>query len=139
MILSLSKFGQFGVVFFGGILVCGCSRTAEVRGTVYLNGTPLPSGRITFYSMTQLGRSCTGDIQPDGGFHLPACPTGTAKVTIQPQFLNGFRKGRKLTPVQQPRRNQLLLIPQRYLNPETTDILVTIYTGTNYIDIHMQP
>ena len=119
------------------VLTCaglaGCQRfsssapTYEVKGKVLLsNGKPLSSGRVIFVSTDASLPEVSGDIQQDGGFALTTREAGDGavpgkyKVRIEP-------RGRK-------DRKSKLSFPTKYVDEDSSGIVVTVQANANQLD-----
>jgi hypothetical protein len=79
LIRSRSRwFSLLAVLMLTAVTGCGPGR-GEVRGTVFVDGKPLPSGTIQFLGVD--GIPCAGAIGPDGTFSVQV-PRGDAKVIV---------------------------------------------------------
>jgi 3',5'-cyclic AMP phosphodiesterase CpdA len=96
-----------------------------VRGTVHFDGTPLAGGTVSFYPIPLDKKKPTksGDalIEPDGSFVLSTytandgSPVGEFIVTV-----TGVG------------------VPEKYGKPETSDLRVTVKTGTNVFPLELK-
>ncbi|MDW8244568.1 MAG: hypothetical protein RMJ88_15275 [Thermogemmata sp.] len=118
---------------------CGSESGAEVRGRVTFNGQPLRAGKVTFYHPTRPGRNVIADIRPDGTYHAYACPWGDVKVTVQPlrPRAAGTSRGRPYSGVKKA-ADAIPLIPQKYLDPATTDIVCPVRQNKQTFDIELK-
>ena len=73
-----------------GVLGCGGSGTARVKGHVTLDGQPLQQGAITFVSVDGVART-VGTVVLDGQF-IVDMPTGKKIVRIQGTKVVGQRR-----------------------------------------------
>jgi hypothetical protein len=116
------------------IVGCGTServipRTYPVNGRVVLgNGAPLTAGRIAFVPRDVLIPPASGSIEADGSFRLTtkvdgdgAAP-GEYKVRIEPAE----------TP-DAPRRGRRLKFPVKFVDEDSSGILVTVRAETNQL------
>jgi hypothetical protein len=101
-----------------GLLAVGCNKNAgltPLHGIVFLDGTPLPRGTISF--VPEQGRSSTGKIEPDGKFELQTFGGN-----------DGVRPGKYRVAIvafdgpQVEDRPVKSLIPQHYGNPATSGL-----------------
>lgn len=58
----------------------GCGGKGTVKGTVTIDGSPLPAGRIAF--IPSKGVAASGEIK-DGQYTVTGVPSGDAKVTVE--------------------------------------------------------
>lgn len=99
-----------------------------VRGKVYFDGSPLPEGSIVFHLQAPDTKrfTRTGDalLEADGSFVLSSytandgAPAGDYAVTIS--GTNSFQ------------------VPARYAKPDTSDLRVTVKTGTNDLTLELK-
>lgn len=95
--------------------------TAPVRGTVTLDGGPLPSGYVVV--PTTRGRMASGRIAPDGTFVLTTYDDGDgAQVGTHPVVVNEVPPD-EFSSV--PRQNRVR-IPERYSSAGTSGLEVTV-------------
>lgn len=117
-------------------VVLGCSRsepsippTHPVKGQVVLsNGKPLSGGRITFVPKDVRTPPASGAIGPDGNFRLTTkeegdgAVAGEYKVRIEPASASGDR-----------RRGPRLKFPVKYVDEDSSGLLVTVRAETNQL------
>jgi hypothetical protein len=85
---ACNGWGDRGMFFKVSDGLSGCSdqpAVAPVRGTVLLDGKPLPGGRVMFEPIAEgedkfVGKAAFGQIQPDGGFVLTTDKDGDGAV-----------------------------------------------------------
>ena len=126
------------------VVITGCGPgghgTASVKGVVTLNGTPVTSGKVTFFP--EGGRSAKGFIQQDGTFVLGtyeeadgAIP-GTHKITIA-DVSSVPSTGPDYDNVA-PRRKKESPIPERYANPSASGLTREVKAGEdNYFELEL--
>jgi hypothetical protein len=113
-----------------GCLLAGCTPgypdTAKVEGRVLLDGEPLMAGEVQFFA--DGGRfMATGPIHRDGTYRLTTfqledgAVLGPHKVAVQPPT--------------DDRGSPLLIIPERFQNPETSGLEYEVKPGQNVINI----
>jgi hypothetical protein len=85
-------FGALGLASLLGLYGCGgAAKPVKVKGTVTLDGKPLPNGLVKFIPTAERGREATGLTEADGSFQLETFTTadgalpGDYKVTVQYQ------------------------------------------------------
>jgi hypothetical protein len=108
---------------------CGPKRPAmaPVKGKVLLDGRPLNIGNVG--TIPSAGRGAHGDIQPDGTFELytysknDGAMLGKHKVGVVAYDSSG-PKGPE-SPYGK------LLVPRRYMNPETSGFTIDVQPGGN--------
>jgi hypothetical protein len=126
-----------------GFAGCGNSgpEVAQVYGKVTYNGEPVTKGNVSFVPMDPENTSpAAGKIQSDGSYELQTFEPGdgarpgkyrVAVTTItEKQILDYIPK----KPVPKPK----LEIPEKYTNPDTSDIVVTVESGSNDIPIKLE-
>jgi hypothetical protein len=111
-------------------LFVGCGKpdyqldTAPVRGTVTLDGEPLPSGYVVVPTMR--GRMATGEIQPDGTYEMTTyspgdgVQVGSQRVVVTP--VPPDQKAEKRVP-----------IPQRYQQAGTSGFTIDVKPGEDHV------
>lgn len=110
-----------------------------VFGTVMLRGMPIAGANVVFYRLdpNQAGRAQrTGDAKTheDGSYALSTygrfdgAPTGEYVVVVTPS--NGFPG--------EPAMPTAIEIPDKYRNPETSPLRVTVAEGDNAIDLQLE-
>lgn len=128
-----------------GLALSGCHRSGEslqpVSGRVTFQAKPVVAGVVRF-SSSQMGIDMTAEIRPDGSYeivraHGPGLPEGTYQVAIMPLRV-GRSKGSGVENL--PKRpNQHPDIPEKYRDPSTSGLTLTVNPGSNRLDIDMQP
>jgi len=116
--------------------IAGCGpcypETAPVQGTVTLNGKPLDSGEVQFWSDD--GPAATGRIETDGKYRL---------TTFQPDdgaILGGHRIAVKsLQSTLDVSGLVLFAVPEHYQDPQTSGLTANVKPGMNLIDIDLVP
>lgn len=113
------------------ILCAGCGphgpAVAPVKGKVVLDGRPLAVGIVN--TLPSAGRGAHGEIQADGSFQLhtfaknDGALVGLHKVSVAAYDGSGGK-----TP-ESPYGK--LLVPKRYLNPETSELKIDVQTSGN--------
>ena len=130
---------QFLALGVAWLFAAGCSdpnvastplgKTYPVSGKVVLaNGKPLSAGRVVLVPEEPTGAPSSGEIQADGQFRLTtksaddgAVP-GRYKVRVEPATTERGSKLRKPP------------FPIKYLDEDTSGIVVTVKSDTNAID-----
>ena len=115
------------------VATSGCGKpayqleTAPVRGTVTLDGKPLPSGYVVV--PTTRGRMASGKIQPDGTFVLSSYEDGDgAQVGTHPVIVN------EVPPDEfSPNTQQRVPIPPRYTSAGTSGLSVEVKPGEDNV------
>lgn len=138
-----------------GCMMWGCSPggvpTAEVSGTVTLDGKPLEGAMVGFYPASG-GAPATGQTDNAGKFKLKA-PLGKAKVSVSKTEAGGEAKvdqaaagaapaGTALSgppvaggaPPAPPKSG----VPAKYTNPDTSGITFEVKSGMQPVTIELQ-
>jgi hypothetical protein len=133
------------VLCLSPLVLAGCPpQTATVKGKVYLDGVPLKGGSVALINPG--GFSASGDILEDGSYVVHNVSTGTVKVCVDTESINPKGKSAptysppKGAPVPEGGYNpgegarankgkRYIKIPEKYGQPDTTDLTLTI-TGT---------
>lgn len=106
---------------------CGPQRPAiaPVHGKVFIDDRPLTQGRVV--AVPSSGRGANGIIQSDGSFQLSTygkndgALVGTHKVAVV--AYEGAGAGGPESSLGK------LLVPQRYINPETSGLTIEVASG----------
>jgi hypothetical protein len=101
------------------VLTCGpraaaADDLASVKGTITLDGKPLPSGRILFHLGD--GQFIGAKIKDDGTFKMERVPTGKYKVTVESAV-----QGKSV-------------LPARYAADDKSELQVEVKKGANTLD-----
>lgn len=122
-------------------LAVGCGdaqpKTAVVRGTVTLNGKPVPRGTVTFLPDGG-GPPATGEIQPDGKYALTTFRSGDGavvgkyKVMIVAMQDNADKLPEERTPLPPP------IIPIKYTSLATSPLTADVQDKENTIDFPLK-
>ncbi|GAB4127619.1 MAG: hypothetical protein Kow0040_01510 [Thermogutta sp.] len=116
-------------------VVSGCGKSGpklvKVSGQVLIDGKPLATGVPGFIQVIPEGtRPATGTIDPQTGkFTLTTfekedgCPVGTHRVTVTMRAMVGTES--------------VSLIPEKYADPQTTDLKVTVDKPTDSLTIEL--
>lgn len=125
-----------------GLAACwGCSRggelpTAPVTGKVTYKGKPVPSGTVMF--VPEKGPAATGEIAKDGTYTLSTyskndgAVLGKHKIAITALADMGDRLPEEQSPLPPP------LIPDKYLNQDTSGLTAEIKEGPNTVDLDLK-
>ena len=128
--LALLLIGLAGLVCGG----CGGEKTREVTGTVTYRGKPLPRGNVIFVP-GRGGPLAPAPIGPNGAYRVDA-PPGAYRVAVTAMPPLETVAGQNPEESVGPARS---LIPERYGNPETSGIAVTVEAETtNQLDITLR-
>jgi hypothetical protein len=106
------------------LALASCSQQRyPVEGKVTLDGHPLKTGTVLFWTDAKAERSGLprGDIRTDGSYSLhtggaEGAPAGTYKVTVSAEEIPDSTKPEK----------SKLLVPKKYMQPDTTPLTVKV-------------
>jgi hypothetical protein len=120
---------------------CGSSGPgmASVSGTVTYEGKPVPKGTITFQPVdSSKGRTATGEIGADGSYTVQTEQPGDGALVGDYRVAISAREEEVLDyhppkPVA-PKR----LVPQKYENPQTSELKATVKPGSNNIPFDLK-
>jgi hypothetical protein len=123
------------------LLGCGGSREkpCPVFGKATFQGKPISAGVIRF-SNPQAAIDMTADIGVDGAYevrmaHGAGLPEGTYRVAVMPP-----RRPWPLGPIKErPKPPDCRNIPEKYRQPLTSGLTLTVKPGDNRFDVDMQP
>ncbi|QDV73885.1 hypothetical protein [Botrimarina mediterranea] len=127
----------------GALLVsvgAGCNQgpfNADVKGTVTLDGKPVPPGVVIFSAAGGGRNSSRGRIESDGKYflvtrHNRGIDAGDYRVAVQV-----YEKGDPPGPGERAPANLPPLVPEKYLSVDTSGLEYTVEPGSNTIDIAM--
>jgi hypothetical protein len=102
---------------------CSCSgdRRAVVRGTVSLDGVPLPYGVVQFHGSA--GRVVTAALRSDGTFTATDLPPGEVRVAVVEDIMTT------------PKGKNRVQIPAKYKDARTSGLGYTVTPATRNLDI----
>jgi hypothetical protein len=124
------------LVLIVALTCCSCSRHSDkevftVRGSVMFEGKPTPNAVVFFHPQGE-PRSGTpmssGVVGPDGSFEITTfqpgdgAPAGMYAVSIV------WKK-----PAAVGDRDEVYLLPERYINPQTSGLRVEVKEGPNQL------
>ena len=118
-------------------LMAGCGGepeipTGQVKGKVSYEGTPLAEGVISFYS-SELGVGASADLTGQGEYEITEpIKTGTYAVTILPP---PEAPPQDAIPVST--KKEYKNIPQKYRDPQKSELTFSISEGENTFDVNM--
>jgi hypothetical protein len=137
---------------FLAVLTCACAALAgcrhslpvdhRVRGVVTYGGVPLREGRVTL--LGDNGRIGAAVIQPDGTYEVVDPPLGKVRagITTFPKL-----RPQPSQPLDLPRTKGLAFsvvpalaparVPERYTDPERSDLRFVVTPGVQILDIHL--
>ena len=130
------------VLFASALLVAGlglgCNQgpfNADVKGTVTLDGKPVPPGVVIFSAEGGGRNSSRGRIEPGGDYflvtrHNRGIDAGEYRVAVQV-----YEKGDPPGPGERAPANLPPLVPEKYLNVDTSGLTFTVEPGSNRIDL----
>jgi hypothetical protein len=115
------KFARIAICLAVAALGCKPSSqlpTAKVRGTVTVDGAPIPSGTV-YFSPTK-GRGARGKIKTDGTFELTTYQEGDGAIMGEHAVFvialdGGADEAEQSGPVKS-------LVPTKYSNPDTSEL-----------------
>lgn len=117
---------------------CGSERptTVPVSGVVTVKGKPLANAGVNFLPVAG-GRPAAGMTDAKGEFKLelyddrPGAVEGEYKVGVSAKKLSGIAVGPDglAAPVDPAKIKEEWLAPERYANPETSNLRVTVKAG----------
>lgn len=115
---------------------CGSELGAMVSGKVTLDGAPLTTGNVMFTPIGQ-GSAANGSIDASGSYSLHTgteggLPPGDYRVTVV------ATKPAPPAAPNLPPPPPIPITPQKYGRPETTDLRVTVKSGSNSIDLELR-
>jgi hypothetical protein len=117
------------------VLAAGCRRSpleeqAEVSGTVFYKGKPLPGGQITFANSR--GHTSVAVIDPRGHYQCPA-PVGEVQIAVENRMLERQTSDLPMAvPERAPKpqgesiRGTYVPLPQKYHALETSGLKYTV-------------
>jgi hypothetical protein len=102
---------------------CSCSgdRLRVVRGTVSVDGAPLPYGVVQFHGPA--GRLVAAALQSDGTFTATDLPPGEVRVAVVEDIMTT------------PKGKKRVQIPARYKDPQTSGLSYTVTRATRDLEI----
>jgi hypothetical protein len=151
------KFGLGLCVALSLGLTAGCNSSrnptapASISGRVTYNNKPVRGGTIVFHAKEGKG-SYRSALAADGTYEITDLPTGPMVITVETESLNPQKKGqsygggkgakvdqeyaeamRKMgAPVgQATTRGEYVRIPEKYSNPRTSPLSMTLEEGRN--------
>ena len=144
--------GFCAVFFVSQILGCSSKVGGDVKGTVTLDGKPVPSGFVTF--VYDNGQKAGAEIGDDGTYWMVKPPKGDAKVTIEsiqppadsqpglpaPSTDSVLPKDaeEKAKSSPQPRAGKkptYMALPEKYKNPKTCGFTISVTGSSQSLDL----
>jgi hypothetical protein len=136
------------VFLFLAVLASGCGHSplgeqAEVSGTVFYKGKPLPGGQITF--ATSRGYTVVAIIDPQGHYQCQV-PVGEVQIAVENRMLAPGKSSSQPMPVPEgapkpqgePIRGSYVLLPAKYHSPETAGLKYVVTKGPQTHDISLE-
>jgi hypothetical protein len=119
----------------------GCGESGPTMGRVYgkvtYNGKPVPKGTITFVPTTPGGRNATGVIAEDGSYSLQTESPGDGAITGDYKVAISARDDVILDYIPKKAPPPKRLTPEKYENPETSDLTAKVESGSNSRDFDL--
>jgi hypothetical protein len=148
------RLGGCSAVLLLLMAVTGCgSGTADISGRVTYQGKPLPAGAVIIHGAN--GKVQSGPISADGTYAIYKAPVGDVKIAVvtpkppppQPAATPGMKRskggGRKHPGAAEahppPPVDKFVPIPERYKDPEQSGLTFTLKSGSQTIDLDLQP
>lgn len=147
------------VLVFAAAAFClvGCSKSspapAKVSGSVTYKGQPIKAGTMAFH--TSEGVAYPAVISDDGTYSATDLPEGELVVTVDTAHLDPSKKSAAGTGKDADRRNKMMQgrmqdgppdaakaqpytkLPEKYSNPKTSPLTVTLKSGRQVKDIEL--
>lgn len=147
------------LAFLGALIVLiGCAKNpgapARVSGTISYKGTPIKGGTMKFY--TQEGVGYDAQITNDGTYTATDLPEGEMIVTVETESINPAAKGSTdknaekrmaaMTGGREPpagmggspkAMNVYIKVPEKFGNPKTSPVTVTLSAGRQVKNIDL--
>ena len=117
------------------LVASGCGKKdVAVTGAVTYNGERLKSGEVRFFAS---GVSRTALINSDGTYSISDCVAGEAKVAVVSSKSETPAAAPQIGKVGTAINIPVSAIPQKYGDPETSNLLYTLKRGSQKIDIDL--
>jgi len=116
---------------------------AEVSGTVFFQGEPLPGGQVSFVAVKG-GFAASETIDENGKYQIKA-PVGDVEIGVDNRMLRQ-QFGKPTSPLRlkqpgaeesKPLKGQWVDIPPSYSDPHTSGLKFTVKPGTQTHDIQL--
>ncbi|MHB1423738.1 MAG: hypothetical protein ACYC3I_11195 [Gemmataceae bacterium] len=119
------RVGLFACLNVLALVMAGCGPSrATVSGKVTMHGKPVTSGIVLFVSADN--QIATGKLDDEGRYVAPRVPMGSVKVAVQtlrPEQVQAAVANRsKDAPPLSSRATNLLFVPKKYTDPETSEL-----------------
>jgi hypothetical protein len=147
---SIGRFVLIAPLFL--VPVCGCSKNpsapASISGTVTYKGDPVTGGTLTFVTKENVNYSTA--IGADGKYGKSDLPEGEMKVVIETESIKpktdvpayGEGRGNPIGPApkgaKQVSAGKYVKIPDKYNSAVTTDLKVTLSSGSQTQDFELK-
>jgi len=134
------------------LLLTGCPRaTGTLTGKVTYQGKPLKAAAISFIS-TDSGRSYAAGLKEDETYYIPDMQAGQYKVCVDTAYLKGSPGATPMPGLggqspaskspaaaqQAANSKKYLYIPDKYADPDKTDLTYTFKGGSENWDIELK-
>lgn len=124
-------------------MASGCGRSGpemgQVSGKVTYNGQPVPKGTVAFQSLSPEGRNATGTIGPDGTYTLQTEEPGDgALLGDYLVTVTAFEDEQVLDYIPKKPVTPKRLVPEKYENPQTSNLKATVQSGSNDIPLNLE-
>lgn len=111
--------------------------SSKVVGKVTLpDGSPLPGGRIDFFSAESGQVSST--IKGDGSYEANAVPRGDLKVAINNKHLEGIKPPPSGLPAMPGSDQKYVEIDAKYRDPKTSGLSTKVTDATTTYDVKLE-
>jgi hypothetical protein len=114
-------------ILLAAMAAAGCGRPqATLSGKVTVQGQPVGAGTVLFVGPDN--QVATGTLDADGRYVAPQVPMGTVKVAVQtlrPEQLRGAARPKDAPPLPN-RLTNLVSVPAKYQNPETSELTCNV-------------
>lgn len=137
-------------IFFVGV-TAGCGGPANkygavVTGTITIDGELAPSGTVTFHPVAKDGKIATGGIYPDGSFSLRTgqgdLREGDGGTVVPGEYIVTIMvtgpPPAPTTAIGGPPVSGPLLVDERYVRRDTTDLRASIREGENVVHFDLK-
>lgn len=121
-------------------LGCGSSgpEMASVTGKVTYNGQPVPLGTVSFQSTDPKGgRNASGAIQPDGTYTLQTEEPGDGAQVGDYRVGIVAREDPVLDYIPKKPVPPKRLVPEKYENPQNSNLTAKVESGSNEINFEL--
>jgi len=134
------------LVILSTMLGCGSQPpTTEVQGLVQYGGKQLERGSVVFFA--ENGREFVAQLSSDGSYRITGLPRGELRVAVHGRLPTGSATQgepspaprRTVDPKLQSRSPPWVLIPQRFGDPGSSGLRVTLVESTHTFDIVLDP